>query len=150
MLKWRRIGTWLYCPCFIFIPLFIFLEGQYNQVPIYRLSAYNCNLHFSIRIKNEEREVKFTMEEREFYTEKDETFPASINCPKCKQIMEYQIRWRRRTRKASVPPNANEQDRAKFAKLRNYRIRLDDKLRCKNPRCGKTIEISTLQTVVFD
>lgn len=88
------------------------------------------------------------MEERDLYTEKDETVPASINCPKCRTTTEYPIKWRRRTKKASIPPGANEQDRARFAKARNYRIRLDDKLRCS--RCGKTIEITTLQTVVFD
>ncbi len=90
------------------------------------------------------------MEEHNLYDEKDETVPASIYCPKCRTTMEYPIRWRRRTKKAFIPPGANEQDRARFAKARNYRIRLDDKLRCKNTRCGKTIEITTLQTVVFD
>ncbi len=90
------------------------------------------------------------MEERDFFVEKDETVPAQIYCPKCRTTQEYEIHWRRRTKKTSLPPNANEQDRARFAKARNYRIRIDDKLRCKNPRCGKTIEISTLQTVVFD
>lgn len=91
-----------------------------------------------------------SMEEREFFAEKDESFPAEIYCPKCRTKMEYDIRWRRRTKKASLPPYASDQDKARFAKARNYRIRLDDKLRCKNPGCGKTIEISTLQTVVFD
>ncbi len=90
------------------------------------------------------------MEERDFFNEKDETFPASIYCPKCRTTMEYPIRWRRRTKKAAMPSGGDERDRARFAKARNYRIRLDDKLRCKNPRCGKTIEITTLQTVVFD
>jgi len=90
------------------------------------------------------------MEERDFFIEKDETLPASIYCPKCRTTTEYPIRWRRRTKKSSLPPGANEQDRARFAKARDYRIRIDDKLRCKNPRCGKTIEITTLQTVVFD
>ncbi len=90
------------------------------------------------------------MEERDFFTEKDETLPAQIYCPKCKSTLEYQIKWRRRTKKAALPPNANELDKARFAKARNYRIRIDDKLRCKNPRCGKTIEITTLQTVAFD
>ncbi len=90
------------------------------------------------------------MEEREFFIEKDETFPAEIFCPKCRTKTEYAIRWRRRTKKASLPSGASDQDRARFAKARNYRIRLDDKLRCSNPRCGKTIEITTLQTVVFD
>ena len=88
------------------------------------------------------------MEEREFFTEKDESLPAQINCPKCRTSLEYSVRWRRRTRIASLPSRADERDRARFAKMRNYRIRLDDKLRCN--KCGKTIEITSLQTVVFD
>ncbi len=90
------------------------------------------------------------MEERDFFIEKDESVPAQIYCPKCRVTGEYQIKWRRRTKKGSLPPRADERDRARFAKARNYRIRLDDKIRCNNPRCGKTIEITTLQTVVFD
>jgi len=90
------------------------------------------------------------MEERDLFNEKDETVAATIYCPKCRTSLEYSIRWRRRTKKSSLPPGGDERDRAKFEKARNYRIRLDDKLRCKNPRCGKTIEITSLQTVVFD
>jgi hypothetical protein len=90
------------------------------------------------------------MEERDFFNEKDELVPAQIYCAKCRTTLEYQIKWRRRVKKSSLPPGADERDRARFAKLRDYRIRIDDKIRCKNPRCGKTIEISTLQTVVFD
>jgi len=90
------------------------------------------------------------MDERNFFNEKDETAKAQINCPKCRTTLEYQIRWRRRSRKAKLPPRADERDRARFVKARDYRIRLDDKIRCKNPRCGRTIEITTLQTVVFD
>jgi ribosomal protein L44E len=90
------------------------------------------------------------MDEREFFVEKTETLPADIYCPKCRTTLNYQVRWLRRTKKNSLPPRANEEDRARFAKARNYRVRIDDKLRCSNPRCGKTIEISTLQTVVFD
>ena len=88
------------------------------------------------------------MDEREFFNEKDETLAAQVNCPKCRTAQEYQIRWRRRSKKAKLPPRADERDRARFAKARNYRVRLDDKIRCK--RCGRTIEITTLQTVVFD
>ena len=90
------------------------------------------------------------MEERDFFTEKDETSPAQIYCAKCRTTQEYPIKWRRRIKKGTLPPHADERDRAKFAKLRDYRIRLDDKIRCKNPRCGKTIEITSLQSVVFD
>jgi hypothetical protein len=90
------------------------------------------------------------LDERDFFNEKDEVIPAQVYCPKCRTSSEYQIRWRRRTKKPSLPPRADERDRARFAKARDYRIRIDDKLRCSNPRCGKTIEITTLQTVVFD
>jgi phage FluMu protein Com len=90
------------------------------------------------------------MEERDLYNEKDELVSSEIYCPKCRETLEYQIKWRRRTKKTALPPRADERDRARFAKARDYRVRIDDKLRCKNPRCGKTIEISTLQTVVFD
>jgi hypothetical protein len=90
------------------------------------------------------------MEERDLFNEKDEVVPVTIYCPKCRTSMEYPIKWRRRTKKTSLPAGADERDRAKFEKARDYRIRLDDKLRCKNPRCGKTIEITSLQTVVFD
>ena len=104
-------------------------------------------MHISAR----HREIgDFHMEEQDFFDEKDEIVPATISCPKCRTAMEYPVRWRRRSKKASLPARADERDRARFAKARSYRVRLDDKLRCKNPRCGKTIEITTLQTVVFD
>lgn len=90
------------------------------------------------------------MEERDLFNEKDEIVSATIYCPKCRTSLEYPIRWRRRTKKVSLPRGADERDRARYAKARDYRIRLDDKVRCKNPRCGKTIEITSLQTVVFD
>lgn len=90
------------------------------------------------------------MEERDFYKEKDELIPSEVYCPKCRTTAQYDIRWRRRIKKGSLPPRADERDRARFAKARDYRVRLDDKLRCKNPRCGKTIEITTIQSVIFD
>ena len=90
------------------------------------------------------------LEEKDFFNEKDELISAAVCCPKCRTTLEYPIRWRRRTKKPSLPPRADETDRARFAKLRDYRIRVDDKIRCRNPRCGKTIEITTIQTVVFD
>ncbi len=90
------------------------------------------------------------LEEKDFFDERDEALPAELYCPKCRTKEQYSIRWRRRTKKPSLPPRADERDRARFAKARNYRVRVDDKLRCKNPRCGKMIEITTIQTVVFD
>ena len=89
------------------------------------------------------------MDERDFFTEKSEIKSHTINCPSCRQAAEYQIRWIRRTKKQSLPPRANEEDRARFKKARDYMVRVDDMIRCGNPRCGKRIEITSLQTVVF-
>jgi len=90
------------------------------------------------------------MEERDFFNEKNEVIPADVYCPKCRTTLQYEVRWLRRTKKPSLPPRADDRDRARFASARSYRVRLDDKLRCRNPKCGKTIEITSLQTVVFD
>ncbi len=89
------------------------------------------------------------MEERDFFTEKTETKLHTIHCPSCKQPAEYPIRWIRRTKKQSLPPRATEEDRARFKKARDYMVRVDDLLRCSNPRCGKRIEITSLQSVVL-
>ena len=89
------------------------------------------------------------MQEKDFFNEKTEAKPHTINCPSCKQPAEYQIRWIRRTKKHSLPPRATEEDRIRFKAARDYMVRVDDVLRCSNPRCGKRIEITSLQTVVF-
>ncbi len=89
------------------------------------------------------------MEERDFFNEKTETKAAEIYCPMCRRSNSYDIRWLKRTKKPSLPPRANEMDKARFAKARDYMVRLDDVLICKTPRCGKKIEISSLQSVVF-
>lgn len=89
------------------------------------------------------------MEERDFYTEKDELKPANLNCPFCRQSDSYEVRWRRRTKKASLPSHASQEDRMKFAKARSYLVRIDDTLNCKNQRCRRRFEITSLQTVAF-
>jgi hypothetical protein len=89
------------------------------------------------------------LEEREFFTEKNETHLHKLNCPSCKQAADYQIRWIKRTKKASLPPRANEEDRARFKNARDYMVRVDDVVRCSNSRCGKRIEITSLQSVVL-
>ena len=50
-------------------------------------------------------------------------------------------------RKNRLPPNADETDRAKFAKLRDYLLRLDEDLVCKT--CGKKFEIPSQHSLVF-
>jgi hypothetical protein len=87
------------------------------------------------------------MEERDFFTEKDEVKPAQLNCPSCRTMETYDVRWLRRTKKKSLPPQASQEDKMRFAKARDYLVRVDDVLSCK--RCRKRIEITTLQSVIF-
>jgi hypothetical protein len=89
------------------------------------------------------------VQERDFFIEKNETKQHTICCPSCKQSAEYQIRWIRRTKKPALPPRASEDDRARFKAARDYMVRVDDVLRCSNARCGKRIEITSLQSVVL-
>lgn len=89
------------------------------------------------------------MDERNFYTESMERKRASYVCPRCRQPGEFEVRWLRREKKKTLPPGAGEQDRAKFAKARDYLVRVDDALVCANPRCRRRFEIPNDQTVVF-
>ena len=87
------------------------------------------------------------MNERDFFNEKPETKRATYSCPHCRERAEYDVRWLRRTKKPDVPRGANEQDRARFAKSRDYMVRIDDMLACRN--CRKRFEIPNSQSVVF-
>jgi hypothetical protein len=87
------------------------------------------------------------LDERAFFTEKSETRQGSYGCPKCRRTNEYSIRWMRRTKKPQLPGNATDADRAKFAKLRDYLLRLDDEVVCKS--CGRKFEIPSQQSMVY-
>ena len=87
------------------------------------------------------------MDERAFFSEKPETRPGRYQCPKCRRTNDYSIRWVRRSKKDRIPPGADEKDRAKFAKLRDYLLRLDDEVSCKT--CGKKFEIPSQQSLLF-
>lgn len=89
------------------------------------------------------------MNERDFFDERTETKRASFSCPHCRERNEYEVRWVRRTKKKSLPPGANERDRARFQKSRDYMVRVDDMLACRNPRCRRRFEIPNSQSVVF-
>ena len=88
------------------------------------------------------------MEERHFYSEKDEVKTHKLDCPSCRQSNEYKIRWRVRSKKKSLPRHAGEEDRARFKAARDYMVRIDDTVRCVTPRCGKRIEITSVQSVI--
>ena len=87
------------------------------------------------------------MDERAFFTEKPEVRPGRYQCPKCRRESDYSIRWVRRSKKDKLPAGADEHDRAKFAKLRDYLLRLDDEVTCKT--CGKKFEIPSHHSLMF-
>jgi hypothetical protein len=89
------------------------------------------------------------MEEREFFDERPEKKPATLNCPHCHQAADYEVNWLVRTKKKQLQRNADDRDRARFAKAKSYMLRRDDVMGCKNVRCRKRFEISGLQSVVF-
>ena len=89
------------------------------------------------------------MEEKDFFTETEQAHPATLSCPSCRSTDTYDLRWIVRTKKASLPPRADEVDRARFAKARSYMVRKDDVTFCKNTRCRKRFEVSGVQSVVF-
>jgi len=87
------------------------------------------------------------LDERAFFTDRPETRQARYQCPKCRRTSEYNVRWVRRTRKDRLPSGATEEDRAKFAKLRDYLLRVEDEVVCRT--CGKKFEIPSQQSLLF-
>lgn len=87
------------------------------------------------------------LDERAFFIEKPEIRQGRYTCPKCRRTGDYGVRWVRRTKKPSLPGGADSDDRAKFAKMRSYLLRLEEDLVCKT--CGKKFEIPSQQSVQF-
>jgi hypothetical protein len=89
------------------------------------------------------------MDERAFYRESETTRPATLNCPFCRTVNTYDLRWLLRKKIDRLPPNANERDRALFKKVESYMVLLDDKAACKNIRCRKRFDISGIKTTAY-
>jgi len=89
------------------------------------------------------------MQEKDIFDEKTEIKKASFACPSCRERNEYDVRWMTRTKKKNVPRNLNQQERMQYQKSRDYMVRIDDMLMCKNMRCRKRFDIPSSQTVVF-
>jgi uncharacterized protein YbaR (Trm112 family) len=87
------------------------------------------------------------LDERAFFTERPEQRAGRYTCPRCRRTNDYQLRWVRRTKKDRPPANADATDKAKFVKLRDHLIRVDDELTCKT--CGKRFEIPSMHSLVF-
>lgn len=89
------------------------------------------------------------MHERDIFDEKQEIKKANYSCPFCRERNDYDVRWMKRTKKKNTPRNLSEQDRMRIQKSRDYMVRIDDQLMCKNMRCRKRFEIPSSQSVVF-
>ena len=88
-----------------------------------------------------------SLDERAFFTEKMETRQGKFQCPKCRRAADYPIKWVRRIKKDRLPPGASDADRAKFAKLRDYLLRLDDHVVCK--ACGRKFDIPSQHSMMY-
>ncbi len=89
------------------------------------------------------------MDERAFYRESQASKQATLNCPFCKTTDTYDLRWLVRRKLDKLPRQADERDRAKFAKSTSYMVLLDDKAACKNQRCRRSFDISGVKTTAF-
>jgi hypothetical protein len=89
------------------------------------------------------------MNEQDIFDERHETKTANYSCPFCRERNDYDVRWLKRTKKKNSPRHLNENDRSRYQKSRDYMVRVDDQLMCKNNRCRRRFEIPSSQTVVF-
>jgi len=86
------------------------------------------------------------MDERQFYTEKQDTKSIKLTCPACRKEDNYPIRWIVRTKKSELPRGAGEEDKKRFALARSYMVRVDELVACR--KCRKRFEL-TGQSVVL-
>ena len=87
------------------------------------------------------------LDESALFNKKPETRSGRYQCPRCRRTGDYAIRWVRHSRKGKPPTGADRADRAKFDKLRDYLLRLDDDVTCKT--CGKRFEIPSQHSLMF-
>jgi hypothetical protein len=89
------------------------------------------------------------MDERNFYRESQTTKPISLNCPFCKTVDTYDLRWLVRKKIDRLPPHADERARAVFKNAQSYMVLMDDKVMCKNMRCRKRFDVSGIRTTAY-
>jgi hypothetical protein len=85
-------------------------------------------------------------DERNLFTTKPETRTGRYQCPRCRRSNDYSIRWMRHAKKP-LPGGADATDRAKYAKLRDYLLRIDEDVVCKS--CSKRFEIPSQHSLIF-
>ena len=89
------------------------------------------------------------MRETDYYQESETTKSVRLNCPHCRQVAEYGLRWVVRKKRQKLPPGGDERDRARFAKAQSYMVLKDDKAACRNMRCRRRFDISGIKTMAF-
>ena len=89
------------------------------------------------------------LQERDIFQERQETKRANFSCPHCRQRDDYEVRWLKRTKRQPPPRNMGPDDRMRYNNSRDYMVRLDDMLACKNAGCRRRFEIPNSQSVVF-
>src|SRR6516164_5743350 len=87
------------------------------------------------------------MDERTFYTEREETKKIKLVCPSCRKEFEYPVRWKVCRKKKELPRAASEEDKKKFARATSYMVRLDDLAACY--KCRKRFELTGQSTVLI-
>ena len=87
------------------------------------------------------------LDEHAFFAKKPENRSARYQCPRCRRTGDYSVRWIRHAKKDRLPAGADRDDRAKFEKLRDYLLRIDDAITCKT--CGKKFEIPSQHSLMF-
>ena len=80
------------------------------------------------------------MDERQFYTERQETKNIPLVCPSCRREDNYPIRWMVRVKKKELPRGAGDEDRKRFAQARSYMVRVDELVACR--KCRKRFELT--------
>jgi hypothetical protein len=87
------------------------------------------------------------MDDKAFYTEREEIKKVKLLCPNCRGEFEFPVRWKVCFKKKDLPRGANEQDRKRFAKATSYMVRLDDLVACF--KCRKRFELTGQSTVLI-
>ena len=87
------------------------------------------------------------LDERAFFTEKPEDQTGALPVPEVPADLRIQRPLGAPHQEGSPAGGANDEDRAKFAKLRDYLLRVDDEVVCKT--CGKKFEIPSQQSLLF-
>lgn len=88
------------------------------------------------------------MDNRNFYTEREETKPQKLVCPSCRGEFTASVRWKVCMKKKELPRGASSEDRMNFAKATSYMVRLDDLVACH--KCRKRIELTGQSTVLIN